>query len=73
MPLIDTPFTRIAINFIDQIHPPTEEEHRFVLTVVDYATRYPEAVALKRIDTETVAEALIEIYSRVGVSKRGIK
>ena len=69
MPPIDTPFTRIAIDLIGPIHPPTEEGHRFVLTVVDYATRYPEAVALKRIDTETVAEALIEIYSRVGVPR----
>ena len=69
MPLIDTPFIRIAIDLIDPIHPPTEEGHRFVLTVVENATRYPEAVALKRMDTETVAEALIEIYSRVGVPR----
>ena len=73
MPLFDDPFTRIAVDSIDPIHPPSEEGHRFVLTVVYYATRYPEAVALKRIDTETVAEALIEIYSRVWGSKRGIK
>ena len=69
MPLIDTPFTRIAIDLIGPIHPPTEEGHRFVLTVVDYATRYLEAVALKRIDTETLAEALIEIYSHVGAPR----
>ena len=37
------------------------------MTHVDYATRYPEAVALKRIDMETVAEALVDIYSRLGV------
>lgn len=69
MPLIDTPFSRIAIDLIGPMHPPTDEGHRFVLTVVDYATRYPEAVALKRIDTESVAEALIDIYSRVGVPR----
>ncbi len=28
--------------------------------------RYPEAVALSKIDTETVAETLIEMYSRIG-------
>ena len=37
--------------------------------MVDYATRYPEAVALKHIDTESVAEALISIFSRVGIPK----
>ena len=69
MPLIDTPFSRVAIDLIGPIHPPSDEGHRFVLTVVDYATRYPEAVARKRIDTESVAEALIEIYSRVGIPR----
>ena len=69
MPLIDTPFSRVAIDLIGPIHPPTEDGHRFILTVVDYATRYPEAIALKRIDTETIAESLVDIYSRVGVPR----
>lgn len=37
------------------------------MTLVDYATRYPEAVALKSIETEIVAEGLVEIFSRVGM------
>ena len=37
--------------------------HRYILTLVDYATRYPEAVPLKNIDTETVAEALLNMYT----------
>ena len=28
---------------------------------------YPEAVPLKKIDTETVAEALVDIFSRLGI------
>ena len=36
------------------------------MTLVDYATRYPEAVPLRQIDTATVAEALLSIYSRLG-------
>ena len=35
--------------------------------MIDYATRYPEAVALPGIETERVAEALVEIFSRVGI------
>ena len=69
MPIIDTPFSRIAIDIIGPIHPPSDKGNRFILTVVDYATRYPEAKALKIIDTENVAEALIEIYSRVGIPR----
>ena len=67
MPLIDRPFKRVAIDLIGEIKPASEAGHRYILTMVDYATRYPEAVPLKRIDTETVAEALVDIFSRLGV------
>ena len=30
-------------------------------------TRYPVAVPLKKIDAETVADALVDIYSRLGI------
>ena len=35
--------------------------------MIDYATRYPEAVALPSIETERVAEALIAMFSRAGI------
>ena len=35
--------------------------------MIDYATPYPEAVALPSIETERIAEALVEMFSRVGV------
>ena len=67
MPIIDIPFQRIAIDLVGPIEPMTERKNRYILTIVDYATRYPEAVPLARIDTETVAEALLEVFSRVGI------
>jgi len=67
VPIIDTPFKRIAVDLVGPIFPATTRGHRYILTVVDYATRYPEAIPLKRIDTTTVAEALLSIFSRVGV------
>ena len=67
VPLIDVPFKRVAVDLIGPITPATKEGHKYILTLVDYATRYPEAVSLKRINSEAVAEALVEIYSRVGV------
>lgn len=68
-PLIDEPFRRVAMDLVGPIEPATSKGNRFILTVMDYATRYPEAVALRRIDTQTVAEALVDIYSRVGVPR----
>ena len=39
---------------------------RYILTFADFGIRYPEAVALPKIETERVPEALLDIYSRVG-------
>ena len=63
----DTPFKRVAVAIVGPIHPPSADGHKYILTLVDYSTRYPEAVALKNITTEAVAEALISIYSRLGI------
>ena len=67
MPLIDKPFKRVAIDLVGPISPPSEDGHRYILTFIDFATRYPEAVPFKNIDTETVAEALVDIFSRLRV------
>ena len=55
------------MDLIGPITPATERGHRYILTLVDYATRYPEAVPHKNIDTETVAEALLDMYSRLRI------
>jgi len=38
--------------------------------LIDISSRYPDAVALKDIHTSTVADALLEMYSRVGIPRR---
>jgi len=38
--------------------------------LIDMCTRFPEAVALKDITTSTVAEALLGIFTRVGLPLR---
>ncbi|GFO38420.1 Pol polyprotein [Plakobranchus ocellatus] len=58
---------RVAIDLVGPINPPSEAGHRFILALVDYATRFAEAVPLHKIDTESVAEALVDIYSQLGV------
>ena len=69
MPIIGEPFRRVAVDLVGPLHPPTERGNRYILTLVDFATRHPEAVALKGIETETVAEALVDIFCSVGVPK----
>lgn len=63
MPVIDTPFKRVAVDIVGPLQPVTDRRNRYILTLVDYATRYPEAIPLRKIDTEQVAEALLEIFT----------
>lgn len=54
MPLVDQPFEKVAVDIIGPMIPCSERGHRYVLVMVDYATRYPEATVLKDIRAETV-------------------
>lgn len=69
MPIIDVPFKRVAIDLVGPIEPRTKNGNRYILSFVDFATRYPEAVALKGIETEQVADASLDIFCRLS-SKR---
>ena len=40
---------------------------RFILTAACMATRWPDAIALKSITAKSVAEAAIEVFSRMGL------
>ena len=66
MPIIKTPFSRVAIDLIGPL-PASDRGNRWVLTLEDCATRYPEAIPMKRIETTDVAEELVSIFNRVGV------
>ncbi|XP_068240937.1 uncharacterized protein [Palaemon carinicauda] len=69
MPLIQEPFQCVAVDIVGPIEPRASDGSRYILTILDYATRYPEAVALKNIDSVTVAEALLSVFSQVGIPK----
>lgn len=69
MPLITTPFERVAVDLIGPFSPTSDKGNRYVLTLIDFATRYPDAVALPAIDAVHVAEALVEMFSRIGIPK----
>ena len=56
MPLIDTSFKRV-VDIIGPIAPRVKQD----ITLVKYATRYPEAVPLKKITTEAVTDSLKKV------------
>ena len=66
MPIIEEPFKRVGVDIIGPIKPSSTENYRYILTVMDYATRYPEAVPMKTCTAEEVADSLISVFSRIG-------
>ena len=65
MPIMDVLFHRVAVDLIGPITPVSDNANRYIMTIVDFATKYNEAVALPRIVTERVDEALLDLFSRV--------
>ncbi|KAL8572873.1 hypothetical protein ACOMHN_011122 [Nucella lapillus] len=67
MPLAAEPFSRVGMDIIGPMNPMSEGGYRYVLVMVDYTTRYPEATPLKNIRAETVAEAAFDMWTRTGI------
>ncbi|XP_069100681.1 uncharacterized protein [Pleurodeles waltl] len=68
LPIIDIPFTRVGMDLIGPLIPSTRGR-QYVLVLVDYATRYPEAIPLSGIHSKAISQAMIEFFSRVGFPK----
>ena len=53
------------MDLIGSMATMSDKGNGYILTVVDTAPCYPEAVALAKIETEKVAEALLEVFRRI--------
>ncbi|GFS14425.1 Gypsy retrotransposon integrase-like protein 1 [Elysia marginata] len=61
----EEPFQRVTIDIIGPL-PVSEDRFEYFLTMVDVATRWAEAVPLRRITATDVAESLFQIICRLG-------
>ena len=61
--IIDQPFVKIDIVGPLNI---TKSRNRYILTIVDLCTRWPEAIPLKTVTTEEVQNALLTVFYRMG-------
>ena len=62
MPLVARPFEHIAMDLVGPL-PRTWRGNRFILAIVDYATHYPEAIALPSTEAKQIARELITVFS----------
>ena len=66
LPIIDVPFSRIGMDVVGPL-PKSGRGHKYILVIVDYATRYPEAIPLRAATAKAVAHELLTLFSRVGI------
>ena len=62
IPAIGEPFERILIDCVGPL-PRTKSGNRYLLTIMCTATRFPEAIPLRRITASAISKALIKCFS----------
>ena len=65
-PTISVPNQRMAWDLVGPLNR-TVRGYRYISTVMCLGTRYPYAVALKKIDAVSVAEGLMEVIQHTGI------
>uniref|UniRef100_A0A8C5LME7 Gypsy retrotransposon integrase-like protein 1 n=1 Tax=Leptobrachium leishanense TaxID=445787 RepID=A0A8C5LME7_9ANUR len=68
LPVIDVPFERIAMDIVGPLEK-SARGHQYILVILDYATRYPEAVPLRKANARNIARELVQVFARVGIPK----
>uniref|UniRef100_A0A8C5PVW7 Gypsy retrotransposon integrase-like protein 1 n=1 Tax=Leptobrachium leishanense TaxID=445787 RepID=A0A8C5PVW7_9ANUR len=68
LPIIEVPFKRIGMDLVGPVVK-TARGHQCILVILDYATRYPEAIPLRNTSAKTIAKELVQVFSRVGIAK----
>ena len=68
IPAVSEPFERIIIDIVGPL-PRSKSGNKYLLTIMDQATRFPEAVPLKEFTASTVATALVKFFTLFGFPK----
>ena len=66
MPLVSEPFAQVAIDIIGFLPACQESGNRFILSVLDLCSQYPEAISLKQHTAADVAQAMATVFGRFG-------
>ncbi|KAL1263646.1 hypothetical protein QQF64_006385 [Cirrhinus molitorella] len=66
LPIIEVPFQWIGMDLVGPL-PKSARGHEHILVIVDYATRYPDAIPLRKATAKNIAQELFLLSSRVGI------
>lgn len=54
MPIINVPFEQVGMDLVGSL-PKSAQRHKYMLVLVNYATRYPEAIPLHKATLKNTA------------------
>ena len=61
------PFESMAFDLVGPIDKKAKGGYRYLLTAIDMASRWPEAIPLKSTTARAVALGMVDIFSRTGI------
>ena len=65
-PVLSEPFESIAFDLVGPMDP-GQGGARFILTAICMASRWPDAIPLRTVTAEDVAEGMFAVFSRTGI------
>ena len=68
IPASDEPFSHIIIDCVGPL-PKSKSQNEYLLTIMWSSTRFPEAIPLRSIKTNTILKALIKFFTLFGPEK----
>ena len=74
VPIVSIPrpansFEVVHIDLMGPIDPPSSRGHKYVLGVIDQATRWVEAVPLRTLTDKETCDALVSIFQRISIPR----
>jgi len=69
LPLISQPFCQVAIDIVGPLPVCKDSGNRFIVTVLDLCTHYPEATPFQNHTARSVTQALATVFSRFGFAQ----
>lgn len=70
MPVSRKAFETVYVDLVGEIFPPSNQGHRWILRATDAASHHPIAIPMKKIDSITIAEALLAQFDVFGHPKQ---
>ena len=62
--IMNEPCKRIAIDIVGRLPVCTNIGNKFILTIIDHCTQFPEAIPFVRLEAIDITKALVSVFSR---------